>query len=116
MWADNPLFGTGTGGWLANYMHFQADFFALHPLSSWGMLADNAVCPYNEFLHIAAEQGLLGLVLVGWMLCEWLRYPSVTWEDTCLKGMLAAFAREVCFGGSRSFCCPVSFVVVVPDI
>ena len=91
MWADNPLFGTGTGGWLANYMHFQADFFVLHPLSSWGMLADNAVCPYNEFLHIAAEQGLLGLVLVGWMLCEWLRYPSVTWEDTCLKGMLAAF-------------------------
>ena len=38
MWADNPLFGTGTGRWLANYMHLQADFFALHSSSSWGML------------------------------------------------------------------------------
>lgn len=91
MWTDNFLFGTGTGGWLANYMHFQADFFALHPSSSWGMLADNVTCPYNEFLRIAAEQGLLGLALVGWMLYEWFRYPSVTWEDDSLRGMLAAF-------------------------
>ena len=91
MWTDNFLFGTGTGGWLANYMHFQADFFALHPSSSWGMLADNVTCPYNEFLRIAAEQGLLGLALAGWMLCEWFRYPSAGWEGNCLKGMLAAF-------------------------
>ena len=91
MWADNPLFGAGTGGWLANYMHFQADFFALRPSSSWGMLADNAAYPYNEFLLIAAEQGLLGLSLAVWMLYEWFRYPSAGWEENCLKGMLSAF-------------------------
>lgn len=60
MIADYPLWGTGTGGWLANYMYYQGDFFINHPDSIYQMLADDVIYPYNEYLLVIAEHGLAG--------------------------------------------------------
>lgn len=59
---DYPILGTGSGGWLANYMHYQADYYMQHPDSAYVALADNVFYPYNEFLHFMAEQGIIGLL------------------------------------------------------
>lgn len=70
---DNPIWGWGTGGWTANYMLYQADFFASYPQSPFIMLADNVAYPYNEILHIGAEHGLLGMALFIWLVVESFR-------------------------------------------
>lgn len=59
-----PLFGQGTGGWLADYMHLQADYFVQRPDSPYLLLADNVAYPYNEYLLLLAEQGMAGFLLM----------------------------------------------------
>lgn len=71
--SDKPIFGWGTGGWTANYMLYQADFFASYPQSPFIMLADNVAYPYNEILHIGAEYGLFGMTLFIWFIVESFR-------------------------------------------
>lgn len=81
--SEHPLMGWGTGGWTANYMLYQADFFAAHPDSSFAMLADNVAYPYNEILHIGAEHGLVGMVLFVWIIIESVRMrPSNCLSET----------------------------------
>lgn len=88
--SDYPVFGWGTGGWTANYMLYQADFFATHPHSSFIMLADNVAYPYNEILHIGAEHGLLGIALFIWIIIESLRVrPSDCWSESLLTSFWA---------------------------
>ena len=38
---DYPLFGIGTGGWQANYMLYQAEYFLQATNSPYTLLADN---------------------------------------------------------------------------
>lgn len=64
---DYPLFGIGTGGWQANYMLYQAEYFLQATNSPYTLLADNIFYTYNEFLYITAEQGIVGLVVVSWL-------------------------------------------------
>ena len=82
--SDYPVFGCGTGGWTANYMLYQADFFATHPHSHFIMLADNVAYPYNEILHIGAEHGLPGMALFIWIIIESFRVrPSDCRQKVC---------------------------------
>lgn len=60
---EHPILGWGTGGWTANYMLCQADFFSTHPNSSFMSIADNVSYPYNEIIHIAVNYGLIGIIL-----------------------------------------------------
>lgn len=65
MIADKPLFGHGPDGFRAKYMLYQADYFRTHPDSRFAPLADNVRAPFNEYLGIAAEYGIVGLLLLG---------------------------------------------------
>ena len=73
---DYPLFGIGAGGWQANYMLYQAEYFLQNPNSPYILLADNIFYAYNEFLHITAEQGIVGLVVVTWLLYALFSYKE----------------------------------------
>ncbi len=64
MVADCPWLGHGPGGFVREYMLYQADYFAEHPDSVFAMVADNAAYPYNEALHVLIEYGAVGLVIV----------------------------------------------------
>lgn len=71
--ADNPLFGVGPGMFRFVYMPYQAEYFAAHPDSRLLMVADNVAYPYNEFIRIAVEQGVVGLCLflfVAFVVCK----------------------------------------------
>ena len=87
---DYPFLGFGSGGWLANYMHYQADFFINNQDSTYAMLADNTFYPYNEFLYMMAEQGLVGMLLVLSIIYVLVNNKEVSPIDRVLKSLLVA--------------------------
>lgn len=60
----HPLSGYGFHGFENSYMDCQAEYFKQHPDSPYTMLADNITHPYNEFLLITVNFGILGLVVI----------------------------------------------------
>lgn len=61
---DKPLFGYGHGGFKANYMKHQAEYFEEYPDSKYAMLADNVNRPFNEYILLLANYGIFGLILL----------------------------------------------------
>ena len=63
--ADKPLFGHGMGGFQREYMMAQATYFASGCATEAEILlaADNTFA-FNEFIRIACEYGIVGVVLV----------------------------------------------------
>ena len=59
---DKPIFGFGHGGFKANYMNYQADYFTSHADSQFSILAGNVDRPFNEYIALLVDYGLLGLV------------------------------------------------------
>ena len=76
MIADKPILGHGIGGFNKNYMFYQADYFTEHPESAYSQYSDNIAYPYNEFLHVLADQGIIGLVLILGLLVAVLKTPA----------------------------------------
>lgn len=56
-----PLLGYGIGGFEKHYMDAQAAYFSLHPDSSYGLLADNIKHPFNEYIKLIINYGIVGL-------------------------------------------------------
>ena len=72
---DKPLLGFGPGGFKAHYMNYQADYFASHPNSSFGMLAGNVDRPFNEYVGLLVNYGLLGFaVFLAFIVLLWKIY------------------------------------------
>ena len=59
---DKPLLGFGIGGFQANYMDYQANYFAENSDSKLSLLADNTKHPFNEFVLMAVNYGIIGLL------------------------------------------------------
>lgn len=60
----HPLFGHGAGGFDANYMDVQADYFAATPNSGYALYAGNVFHPLSEYLLVCVDYGLFGLFVV----------------------------------------------------
>ncbi len=61
---DKPLIGFGYQGFQANYMDYQAQYFEQNPDSIFAQLADNVTHPFNEFVKIGVNYGIVGLMLL----------------------------------------------------
>ncbi|MDR0542979.1 MAG: O-antigen ligase family protein [Dysgonamonadaceae bacterium] len=59
-----PLFGQGTGAFDREYMLYQAAYFEQYPESPLAIVADNAAYPYNEWMHVLIELGIVGYCLL----------------------------------------------------
>jgi O-antigen ligase len=59
----HPLFGYGIGGIEKHYMDAQAAYFSMHPDSPYVMLADNVTHPFNEYIKLTVNYGLVGLTI-----------------------------------------------------
>lgn len=68
---ERPLFGYGHMGFQHNYMNTQADYFRANPDSPYVMLADNVTQPFNEYLKLTVNYGLVGLA-IALALLVWL--------------------------------------------
>lgn len=85
MIVEKPLFGFGVGQFDENYQLYQAKYFEDNPDSDLVAVADNAGHPYNEFLHVLAEQGVVGGFLFLVLLLQAFRR-----SDKCLKAIFSA--------------------------
>jgi len=56
---DNPLWGSGIGTFKINYLNYQAEFLKTNP--NYIKYFANAREAHNEYLHLGAELGLIGL-------------------------------------------------------
>ncbi|WP_320167764.1 O-antigen ligase family protein [Mangrovibacterium marinum] len=61
---DKPVLGHGFGAFQASYMDYQAEYFKNSPNSKYAQLADNVKHPFNEFIKVAVEFGIVGLIVV----------------------------------------------------
>lgn len=60
---DNPVTGYGSGGFLANYMNYQAEYFARDTDSKYAILAGDVKHPFNEYILLVVNYGLIGFLL-----------------------------------------------------
>lgn len=113
MVADKPLLGHGAGGFHREYMLYQADYFKKHPDSSYKILADIVKHPFNEFLFLLVEQGLVGGLFIGvflfYLIREYRKHRSIErfYSMLCLIG-IAAFASF-----SYTFCYPFVRLIIL---
>lgn len=63
MIADHPIEGHGIHSFNRHYMLQQAEHFARNPEDPFASSATTVTTPYNEWLHILVEQGIIGLAL-----------------------------------------------------
>ncbi len=90
---ESPVFGQGFGAFYSQYNNWQADWFAAHPVEKEGpkaMLAGNVKFAYNEFLEIAADLGILGLVLMVLFLAGALKSHTAPEKGLSQKNHLKA--------------------------
>jgi O-antigen ligase len=60
---DKPFLGHGEGAFMADYMDYQAEYLTRFPESQFRQLADNVKHPFNEFILILIEYGIIGFVV-----------------------------------------------------
>ena len=60
---DKPITGFGINGFHANYMDYQAAYMVTHPDSPYRMLADNITHPFNEYILLTVQFGIIGLAM-----------------------------------------------------
>lgn len=83
--AEKPLFGHGIGGFHREYMPAQATYFASGRATEAEMLlASDNTHAFNEFIRIACEYGIMG-VLLSVLLLFVIIYSGVN-EFTSLRG------------------------------
>jgi O-antigen ligase len=100
MIADKPMLGHGVGGFQREYMLYQVAYFRSHPDSKYVMLADIVKHPFNEYLLLGVEQGLVGLFLWGtiiWLLIRHCRRNKDKTENRAYMLCLLSIAVFACF-------------------
>lgn len=65
---DAPWIGHGIGSFEAHYMDYQSDYFKQHEQSRFSMLADNVKQPFNEYLGVLLNFGVIGLLVLAAMI------------------------------------------------
>ena len=60
----NPIFGSKSGYFTANYMLNQASYFKENKNSQYILNADNVMYPFNEYLLLMLEYGIVGLSFI----------------------------------------------------
>lgn len=107
MISDQPFVGHGTGSFIGQYMTYQSAYFNCNPSSSYSQLADNVFQPFNEYLFLGIEYGIIGLLLMFVVALMIILFPTpiITPSTLCLLavGVFACFSYPLCY----------SFVVVL---
>lgn len=63
MISDSPVFGIGYGNYPIQYLEYQQKFFENPENNVFYEYADNIKQAHNEYLHVFAETGIVGIVL-----------------------------------------------------
>lgn len=70
---EKPVFGHGYKSFMAKYMLYQAHYFEQNPESDFGSLADNIKHPFNEFLLLIVEFGIIAFLFLSLLIINLIR-------------------------------------------
>lgn len=66
---EKPFLGHGLGSFQAHYMFYQADYLSNHLENKFVQLASDVKVPFNEYLKIWVEAGVVGVLFIVMLLC-----------------------------------------------
>lgn len=113
---EKPLFGHGYKSFEAKYMIYQAHYFKQNPNSKFILLADNIKHPFNEFLKITSEFGIIAILLLfilTWRLIKFYN-KNKTHESFVFISTFLAIIGFSCF--SYPFSYPFTWFVLAYSI
>lgn len=87
---DKPICGHGLSSFNKEYMLYQASFFETRTDSHYSIIADNVAYPYNEFIHIGVEQGIIGMLFILLLVVLFFKAPVIS-NNRIFKSLLASF-------------------------
>lgn len=80
---DAPMLGKGIFGFEKEYMNYQAKYFCKNPKSTFSNIADNVTHPFNEYIYIIVNYGILSFIILVYLAS--LIYRSYKKDQTILK-------------------------------
>ena len=89
------LFGYGYGGFEANYMDYQAEYFRNNPYSQYSWFADTVQYPFNEYLYIMINYGVVGLLGLLLFLSYLVRCYFKRKSEIKFTAMIAVFSIAI---------------------
>ncbi len=74
----SPINGIGENMFRSQYMTEQAMYLQENPSSPFSMIADESTVPFNEFIRVLTEQGIIGFVLLGMLIWRCFSFPTLS--------------------------------------
>ena len=112
MIADKPVMGHGHGAFQAKYMLYQAAYLDAHPDSKYTQLADNVLYPFNEYLLILAEHGIIGISVITFFVFLLVRAYRRNPSGEKLTALLSLLALAMFSFFSYPFRYPFTWVIL----
>ena len=108
---EHPIIGFGNDGFTAHYMEYQAKYLTENPDSPFIQLADNVNNPFNEYLLVLVNYGLVGLALLLGLLI--LLFKSLKALPNTYKSLMIGLAVGLMIWSFFSYPFSVPFVWVI---
>jgi O-antigen ligase len=121
----NPVTGVGHNRFAADYNDWQAKYFIAHPEQTTKMfVADNVQIAYNEFLQIAVETGIVGILLFMSIIISLIVRIARKFKEVGNRNDVTFFLLVSCFSSFTTIlimsffsyplhCMPVSIIFVI---
>jgi len=112
MLPDALPFGFGYGGFEKYYMNYQADYFRHHTDSAYAMLADNTSTPFNEYLHLVIDYGLIGLSILVVLIILYVRWYNKCSSNRRYASLCSMLSIGILAMYSYPFLYPVTWIML----
>lgn len=89
----NPL-GMGLGGFKYRYPEYQGDYFERYPDSRLVPTSLHPDRAHNEYLQVAIELGIPGMIIAFWLILAWIAWVFTLWKRS--EGRARAMLLCVC--------------------
>jgi len=114
--ADSPIIGHGPGAFRAKYMLFQAEYINTHPDSKFLQLADNTLHPFNEYLLVLSEHGLIGLIFLVLMVLLLIYSYRIKRDEKKIPALMSLLSLAIFSFFSYPFSYPFTWVILIFNI
>ena len=109
---EHPVLGWGHDGFTAHYMEYQVQYLTENPDSPFILLADNVNNPFNEYLLVLVNYGIVGFSLLLGLLI--LLFKSLKSLSEMYKPLMTGLAVGIMIWSffSYPFSVPIVWVIV----
>jgi O-antigen ligase len=116
MVAESPVAGHGLGAFRTKYMLYQAAYFNANLDSQYAQLADNVQHPFNEYLLVATNYGMVGLGVVALLMFLLTRAYRQNNNPEKIPAMLSLLALAVFSFFSYPFRYPFTWILLFINV